>query len=269
MARRLTKEEKGNILHGYCAGETTIDLSKKYNCSQNTVVRIVKSLLPAEQYNNLKKSRSKDNLGLETKKSEDFTEDNLISLNKLKENNTYAEAEIKSSFKHFKSDINQQETFQSPLTLSSLDVPVELDPKLNKHLIQEDNNDLDQLGVFTELEPLASSFDLNPEQQKVSCTSLSDHVLPEVVYMLIDKKVELESKPLGDFPEWSFIPELDKERLAIHLFSNQRSAKRNCARNQRVIKIPDTSVFKISAPYLISKGITRLVLEDELIALDN
>ena len=87
--------------------------------------------------------------------------------------------------------------------------------------------------------------------------------------MIVDKKVELDSQPISDFPEWSFLPENELKRNAILLFSNQRSAKRSCSRNQRVIKIPNTSIFKISKPYLISKGITRLILDDALIALDN
>ena len=87
--------------------------------------------------------------------------------------------------------------------------------------------------------------------------------------MLVDKKVELEVKSISDLPEWSFLPENELKRNAILLFSNQRSAKRSCSRTQRVIKIPNTNVFEISKSYLISKGITRLVLEDSIIALDN
>ncbi len=86
--------------------------------------------------------------------------------------------------------------------------------------------------------------------------------------MLVDKKVELESKPLKEFSEWSFLPEEDQERFAIPLFSNQRDAKRCCSRNQRVLKVPDSKVFIISSSYLLSKGITRLIIDDSLIAVD-
>ena len=70
--------------------------------------------------------------------------------------------------------------------------------------------------------------------------------------MIVDKKVELDLQPISDLPEWSFLPENELKRNAILLFANQRSAKRNCSRNQRVIKIPNTSIFKISKSYLIS-----------------
>ena len=86
--------------------------------------------------------------------------------------------------------------------------------------------------------------------------------------MLVDKAVELESKPLKEFAQWSFLPEKDQNRLALVLFSNQRSAKRSCSRNQRVIKVPDSSIFKITFPHLIAKGITRLILDESLIAID-
>ena len=87
--------------------------------------------------------------------------------------------------------------------------------------------------------------------------------------MIVDKKVELELQLISDLPEWSFLPENELQRKAILLFANQRSAKRICSRSQRVIKIPNTSIFKISKPYLISKGITRLILEDSIIGLDD
>ena len=87
--------------------------------------------------------------------------------------------------------------------------------------------------------------------------------------MIVDKKVELDLQLISDLPEWNFLPADELQRNAILLFSNQRSAKRICSRTQRVIKIPNTSVFELSKSYLISKGITRLILEDSIIALDN
>ena len=92
--------------------------------------------------------------------------------------------------------------------------------------------------------------------------------LPKTVYMIVDKKVELNLQAISDLPEWSFLPENELKRTAILLFSNQRTAKRICSRNQRVIKIPNTRIFKLSKSYLIAKGITRLILEDSIIGLD-
>ena len=121
---------------------------------------------------------------------------------------------------------------------------------------------------FEVIAPLVSDFDFDPEKHKLDFKILNYEILPESVYMIVDKKVELDSQPISDLPEWSFLPENELKRNAILLFSNQRSAKRICTRNQRVIKIPNTSVFKLSKSYLISKGITRLILEDSIIGLD-
>lgn len=114
---------------------------------------------------------------------------------------------------------------------------------------------------------MISSFDF--EKEEIDFEIHTQDKLPESVYMLVDKKVELEFKPISEFPEWSFLPESELERNAIFLFLNQRSAKRSCSRNQRVIKIPNTNVFQFSKSYLIAKGITRLVLDDFIIALDD
>ena len=122
---------------------------------------------------------------------------------------------------------------------------------------------------FEVIAPLVSDFDFDPAAQKLDFEILNYECLPESVYMIVDKKVELDSQPISDLPEWSFLPENELKRNAIILFPNQRSAKRICSRNQRVIKIPNTSIFKLSKPYLISKGITRLILEDSIIALDS
>ena len=38
-------------------------------------------------------------------------------------------------------------------------------------------------------------------------------------------------------------------------------------KEQKVIKVPNTEVFKIVAPQLISRGISRIISDDKLIAL--
>ena len=126
-----------------------------------------------------------------------------------------------------------------------------------------DNND------FELIEPLLSGFDFDEDKSKSDFEILNYESLPESVYMIVDKKVELDLQLISDFPEWSFLPENELKRKALLLFANQRSAKRSCSRNQRVINIPNTSIFKLSKSYLISKGVTRLIIEDSIIALDD
>ena len=127
---------------------------------------------------------------------------------------------------------------------------------------------LDNNNHFELIAPLLSQFGVDEVKPKSDYEILDFRSLPESVYMIVDKKVELDYQLISDLPEWSFLPENELKRYAIVLFSNQRSAKRSCLKNQRVIKIPNTDIFKLSKSYLISKGITRLILEDTIMALD-
>ena len=85
--------------------------------------------------------------------------------------------------------------------------------------------------------------------------------------MIVDKQIELEIKLLKDFPDWSFLPADDLSRKTIEIFLDLKIAKRFCKRDQKVIKFPNTDVFRVAAPILISKGISRIVSADKLIAL--
>ena len=85
--------------------------------------------------------------------------------------------------------------------------------------------------------------------------------------MIVGEKIELISKLLSEYPQWSFLPEIDLNRSIIEVFSDLKSAKNVCTRNQKVIKIPDTKVFLITSDILKSKGITRIIMDDLLISL--
>tara|TARA_Y100001968_G_scaffold53423_1_gene44494 strand:- start:2585 stop:3376 length:792 start_codon:yes stop_codon:yes gene_type:complete len=262
ILRRLSKNEKEEIVEAYCGGENTNSLAEKYNCSSNTINRIVKTLLPESEYKLLKKKRLKNS----NKKVE--------PVNKIKIDGRQKDSEEKNYCDSFSQEINVKE---QPLKThdefcNSDFEEIEFLPVAGLSLSDqrmEKNSGLDNTNdKFNEIvDPLTSS--LENENKELDFNILNQESLPESVYMLVDKKVELEVKAIAELPEWSFLPKNELKRNAILLFSNQRSAKRNCSKNQRVIKIPNTSVFNISKPYLFSKGITRLILEDSIIALDN
>ena len=85
--------------------------------------------------------------------------------------------------------------------------------------------------------------------------------------MIVDRKIELQIKLLKDFPEWEFLPFEDLNRKTIEIFFDLNLARKSCNKEQKVIKVPNTDVFRIAAPALISKGITRIVCPDNLISL--
>ena len=255
ISRRLTKTQKAEILEAYRAGDNANFLAEKYCCTTNTINRTVKTLLSDVEYKLLKEKRVKirnkkikvvDNVTLEAKK-----EDLSIELDEGFERLQVKKA---ASFSLEDSDELSEELISE-----------------NKYNKDQDffKNDNEIDNNFELIEPLNSDFDFEQDKQKSHYEMLHYDNLPESVYMIVDKKVELDLQLISDLPEWSFLPANELERNAILLFSNQRSAKRNCSRNQRVIKIPNTSIFKLSKTYLISQGITRLILEDSIIALDD
>ena len=97
--------------------------------------------------------------------------------------------------------------------------------------------------------------------------SINEIELPKIVYMVVDKKIELEIKLLKDFPEWQFLPQDDLSRKTIEIFFDLNLAKKSCNKEQKVLKVPNTNVFRIASPVLISKGITRIVCAENLIAI--
>ena len=108
--------------------------------------------------------------------------------------------------------------------------------------------------------------------------TVDDHAVPEAIplteaqlpgnaYMLVDKLVELQARPLSEFPELGRLPEQELSRQALMLFLNPRQAKRQCGRSQRVIKLPDPRLLERTAPYLLAQGISRVVIEGTLYAL--
>ena len=128
-------------------------------------------------------------------------------------------------------------------------------------------NDFLPESSFLEITPLVD-YEIEDESRKeLSSVSISDVDFPSIVYMIVDKKIELEIKLLKDFPDWSFLPIDDLNRKTIEIYLDLKIAKRFCNKDQKVIKVPNTNVFRITAPILISRGISRIVSAEKLIAL--
>ena len=135
----------------------------------------------------------------------------------------------------------------------------QLDTKIEESIDSE-------FSHFIELTPLNEDID-NSLQKDLSSVPISETSLPKVVYMVVDKKIELEIKTLGDFPEWQFLSENELKRKTIQLFTDLKTAKRNCGNDQKVLKVPNTRVFEIVAPILTSRGISRIISDNKLISL--
>ena len=119
---------------------------------------------------------------------------------------------------------------------------------------------------FMEITPL--NYDIeNTPQKDFSSIPITEVELPKTVFMVVDKKIELEIKSLKDYPNWQFLSKEELERKTIEIFNELKDAKKFCNKEQKVIKVPNTDVFRIAAPILLSKGISRIVNSEKLIAL--
>ena len=132
----------------------------------------------------------------------------------------------------------------------------------------ENNNSSNFAPDYSFLEIAPVDFEIeNLSRKELSSVPLSDIDFPKVVYMIVDKKIELEIRQLKDFPKWEFLPNDDLNRKTIEIFFDLNLAKRSCNKEQKVLKVPNTDVFRIAAPILIEKGISRIVCPESLIAL--
>lgn len=119
---------------------------------------------------------------------------------------------------------------------------------------------------FIEIAPLDLQIE-NVTQKDFCSIPISEFDFPKIVYMVVDKKIELETKLLKEFSAWQFLSQDELQRKTIQIFVDLKIAKRYCNKEQKVIKVPNTNVFKIVAPILINKGISRIVSDENLIAL--
>ena len=181
--------------------------------------------------------------------------------------------------KHLKKEIDEKQ-FKNILEKNKKNKKNKIEPKKD---VNENSNDLsnnpeethDEIpnefssfnqSEFFEITPL--DYEINSEVQKdLSSVSINEIELPKIVYMVVDNQIELQTKLLKDYPEWQFLPQSDLNRKTIEVYFDAKEAKRFCSKEQKVIKVPNTKVFIIVAPILISRGISRIVCPDKLIAL--
>ena len=119
---------------------------------------------------------------------------------------------------------------------------------------------------FFEIVPLENSIQ-NEIQRDLASIPISEIIFPKVVYMIVDKNIELNKKYLKDFPDWQFLSQEELNRKTIEIHSDIKFAKISCNKEQRVLKVPNPDVFRKVAPILKSRGISRIVSADKLISL--
>jgi hypothetical protein len=227
LTKRLSEKQKEEIVISFKSGISVDILAQKFNCTKFTIIRNLKKNLGELIYKELI-SKSKS-LKKESKA-------NKVQANFLRETN-FDNQELRDDF-------NNSKIHNENITASNF---APIDP-------------------FYEIAPLEYEID-NLPRKEFSSVPISEVDLPKVVYMIVDKKIELEIKLLKDFPEWEFLPHDDLNRKTIEIFFDLNLAKRSCNKEQKVLKVPNTDVFRITAPFLLEKGISRIVCAENLIAL--
>ncbi len=213
MPKKLSKEEKNEIIKLFINGEKILDISEKFNFSKITITRHLKKNFSDEEFNKIKKNIQRKELDVD------------IS-NQLNSNNTDIEKD------------SEELNFKKSL----------LDPS------------------FIEITPLDYEID-NVPQKDLSSIPLTEVKLPKIAYMIVDNKIELQTKLLRDYPEWKFLSEDELNRNTIEIFSDIKIAKKFCTKGQKIIKVPNTDVFRITSPILLSRGISRIISAENLISL--
>tara|TARA_B100000524_G_C23596343_1_gene350943 strand:+ start:207 stop:848 length:642 start_codon:yes stop_codon:yes gene_type:complete len=213
VPKKLSKEEKNEIIKLFINGEKILDISEKFNFSKITITRHLKKNFSDEEFNKIKKNIQRKELDVD------------IS-NQLNSNNTDIEKD------------SEELNFKKSL----------LDPS------------------FIEITPLDYEID-NVPQKDLSSIPLTEVKLPKIAYMIVDNKIELQTKLLRDYPEWKFLSEDELNRNTIEIFSDIKIAKKFCTKGQKIIKVPNTDVFRITSPILLSRGISRIISAENLISL--
>ena len=199
--------------------------------------------------------------------SEQFNCANLTIIRNLKKN--LGESNYKVLINKNRS-LKQKSNFNGNVKIEDVGLSLE---NSSDNFLENKTDDVNQhktnsipVSEFIEISPLDVEID-NSSRKEISSVALEEIVFPKVVYMIVDKNIELEIKLLKDFPAWEFLPSEDLNRKTIQIYFDLKTAKRLCNKEKKVIKVPNTDVFKIVSPILISRGISRIVSEDKLISL--
>ena len=228
MAKRLSDKQKEKLTQEFINGKDINDLVKEFSSTKLTISKYLKKNLGEKTFKTLiEKGKASKGLFINQEISSTIEDENILKNKVEKKDILYNESD-NSNFKEEESDF--------------------------------------ALNEFVEVAPLNYEID-NISQKDLSSIPISDIDFPKVVFMIVDNKIELQTKLLNDYPEWQFLSKEELDRNTIQIFYDLKVAKRFCSKEQKVIKVPNTDVFRIVAPLLISRGISRIVTSDKLIAL--
>ncbi|MCL2930886.1 MAG: hypothetical protein MGG11_00865 [Trichodesmium sp. MAG_R03] len=287
--------------------ENTITLADRYGVSSSTIRRILQSSIPEDEYKDLvqqkqkRPSRSPKNIDQDTedldksvggeildKEGSDYREDEVYGMVKKgrRRSSSSSDAKTEQRIELSKLSLTTQYTQESNNVFESgYGSPAEEiqeilagDLREQPQNLDDDDFENDDLEGFDgefddedkEEEGVETSYNIsihNPSYSEVKVHNLTEAVLPKICYLVIDKFTELVTKPLIAFGELGQIPVEESQEKTLPIFDNHRVAHRFSARNQRVLKVPDSKILRKTTIYLQAKGITRLLIDGQVYKL--
>ena len=297
-ATRLSDSQKQELVARFRDGEASGSLAEAFGCSANTVSRVVRTALDPEEYEALKQRRGRSAVQVaapaEAAKAEPSTIPGALTSGSSEPGMPEEPPQFGDWVRHQVDGVGQASAPVSEAPGPGADAQDLPDGDQGHAALAIDDADdfADDAGDDSDEEgdgaedgdsvlgsygdpregdgqtfvvlPLGQAIEDRPS---LTVQPLEPADLPASVYMLVDKTVELDIKPLKELPELGALPDGEGERQALVVYANPRQAKRYCGRNQRVIKVPDSGVLARTAPYLLSQGVTRLVVEGALYSL--
>ena len=191
MSRKVSEQQKKEILKLFQDGQKVKDISKLLNFTIQTITRQLKNLLGEDEFIEIKNSKFKK-INSSNEKSKTTNSQKSYTQSKSNEGET--------TLRQYKETKNLK----------------------NKNKDQELYSD----SYFVELTPINHDID-NSKRKEVSSTPIELIEFPNTVYMVVDKNIELEIKFLKDYPVWDFLPEEDLDRKSIEIFNDIKKAKGN------------------------------------------
>ena len=297
-ATRLSDSQKQELVARFRNGEASGSLAEAFGCSANTVSRVVRTALDPEDYEALKQQRGRSAVQVaapaESAKAEPSTIPGALTSGSSEPGMPEEPPQFGDWVRDQVDGVGQASAPGSEAPGPEADAQDLPDGDQGHAALAIDDADdfADDAGDDSDEEgdgaedgdsvlgsygdpregdgqtfmvlPLGQAIEDRPS---LTVQPLEPADLPASVYMLVDKTVELDIKPLKELPELGALPDGEGERQALVVYANPRQAKRYCGRNQRVIKVPDSGVLARTAPYLLSQGVTRLVVEGALYSL--
>ena len=290
--RKLTDATKKEILKLYRETEaTTSTLAERYGVSSSTVSRFLKNSFSGEEYEQLiqKKRLARSPRGLEEEGAAADLPEKAIEVISVRAARIAAKDE--QAFEQPIASVEQltllMDTAYPPEVDNSEDTEINGDKtletaNLNDFFVEaieeeEEEDELDEDWDEEEDEDedeeegeLADSY-LGPtivKTAQLQILPLSAAAFPKTCYLVIDRAAELITRPLKDFAELGKVPPQEIQQRTLPIFESHRIARRFSKRKEKVIKVPDGRLIEKAHAQLEAKGITRLLMDGRIYALE-